>query len=256
MRLAFVVEYEGTNYRGFQYQDNAPSIQEELEKAIERTIGERLRVKAAGRTDAGVHARGQVVAFDTLSLLSADRFVGALNFYLPDDIAVRAGYTVREDFDPRRDALTRRYRYTILNSATPSPLLRRTVCRIQGPLDIGLMREAAALLAGEHDFVNFSAPLEDGRATVRRIYETEVTEADRIVAIEVVGNAFLPHQVRRMAGALVDVGKQGLSMREFKQLIDNEAGERTSRSLPGRGLCLMQVTYSEFPPEAGEWNEN
>ena len=199
MRLGLIVEYEGTNYHGFQYQVNAPSIQEELEKAIQSLTGERLRVKAAGRTDTGVHAKGQVVAFDTESGHGPETFVGALNFYLPDDIAVRAAYSVRKTFDPRRDALSRKYRYTILQSPTRSPLMRRTAHLIKMPLNAGKMRMAAKLLIGEHDFARFSGPLERPDAsTVRYIYGASVRKSGDLLRFDVEGSSFLPHQVRHI----------------------------------------------------------
>ncbi len=259
MRLAFVVEYEGTRYHGFQHQKNATSVQEELEKAIERTTGERTRVKGAGRTDTGVHAKGQVVAFDTNASLDVETIVRALNFHLPDDIAVRAGHRVTDDFDPRRHALSRRYRYTILTSATPSPLMRRTAFRVQAQLDVGPMQRAARLLIGDHDFVNFSGPLDDGCAsTIRRIYRATVRAEDEVLAIDVEGNAFLPRQVRRMAGALVEVGQRIMSVKEFGGLMDGETPERqrAPRTLPAHGLCLMEVRYPDFPPEVGEADGN
>ena len=136
MRLALTIEYEGTHYHGFQYQVNAPSIQGELEQAIERLTGERVRVKGAGRTDAGVHAEAQVVVFDTSSDRSTQTFVNALNHYLPQDIAVKQAHIVKPDFDPRRNALKRTYRYSILNCGTPSPLTRRFSYHIRNTLDL------------------------------------------------------------------------------------------------------------------------
>ena len=257
MRLALIVEYEGTNYHGFQYQVNAPSIQEELEKAIAKITGERLRVKAAGRTDTGVHAKGQVVAFDTTSTHSPGTFVQALNFHLPEDIAVRATYQVGEGFDPRRDALSRRYRYTVLNSPTSSPLMRRTACQVAEPLDVGKMDKAASLLVGTHDFADFAGPMEeDGAITVRHIYGASVHKVGELLTFDVVGNAFLRRQVRRMAGALVDVGRSQLSLDEFRLMIVAGNGEAVAPSLPPQGLCLMEVSYADFPSKVGDQDGN
>ena len=197
MRLALVVEYEGTAYHGFQYQVNACSIQEEIEEAIQRVTGERLRVRGAGRTDAGVHAMGQVVAFDTGSSHPPSIMVSALNAHLPDDIGVRAAYRVRNDFDPRRDAISRTYRYTILNGPSPSPLLRRTAHHVRGRLDVGRMDEASQQFVGTHDFARFATTLDEAeRSTYRRIYETAVTRKRDIVAFEVKGSSFLPLRAR------------------------------------------------------------
>ena len=249
MRLALVVEYDGTGYSGFQYQPNAPSIQEELEKAVQELTREKVRVAGAGRTDAGVHAAGQVVAFDTSAPYGPDRFVGALNHHLPDDIAVKEAYEVGDAFDPRRMAVSRRYVYTILRAAVRSPLHRRDTHRISSSLDVEEMREAASLFVGVHDFRRFSGPLEvPGASAVREIFDAEVRESGDRIEFQVEGNAFLPHQVRRMAGALVDVGLGRLSRDELEKMIAGEETKATARSLPARGLCLAEIKYAGFPP--------
>ncbi len=251
MRLALIIEYEGTSYHGFQYQINAPSIQEELEKAIASLTGEKVRVKGAGRTDAGVHAKGQVVALDTDSEHTPETFVRAMNFYLPEDIAVKAAYEVRDDFDPRRNALSRTYRYEILNSDTPSPLKRNFACVVPGPVNVRQMQRAAKLFLGQHDFRRFAGPLEKADAsTVRIVYESSVTRKGNLITFEVTGSAFLPHQVRRMSGALVDVGREKLSLEQLGQLINGGNTTAIARSLPPQGLCLEKVTYADFPPDS------
>ncbi len=257
MRLALVVEYEGTHYHGFQYQANAPSIQGELEKAISRFTGESLRVRGAGRTDAGVHALGQVVAFDTDATHLLGGFVRGLNFYLPDEIAVKAAYRAADDFDPRRMAVSRTYRYTINCGATRSPLIRRTACQLGEPLDMRKMRSAASEFVGKHDFARFAAPLgRPGASTVRHIYEAKLHQDGKIISLEVEGNAFLPRQVRRMAGALVDVGRQRFTTDELRSMIHCEPSGLVARSLPAHGLCLLRVTYADFPSEVGSSDVN
>ena len=257
MRLALIVEYEGTNYHGFQYQTNAPSIQEELEKAIASLTGEQVRVKGAGRTDAGVHAKGQVVAFDTSSTHEPDTFVRALNSYLPDDIAVRAAHKTANGFDPRRHALRRRYMYTVLNTSAPSPLTRRTAYQVREPLNDMMMDEAAGFLVGIHDYVRFSGPLEGRRGgTVRETYEAGVRRTHETVVFDVVASSFLPQQVRRIAGALVDVGRGRLSLDEYSIMVEGALGQAVAHTLPPQGLCLMEVTYSDFPPVVGETHGN
>ena len=253
MRLALIVEYEGTAYNGFQLQANAPSIQEEIEKAIGHLTGERVRVKGAGRTDAGVHARGQVVAFDTESEHSPETFVKAMNHYLPDDIAVRQGHRVSDDFDPRRHAVSRTYRYSVVRSPTPSPLVRKQACIVSEGLDVPSMREAARMLEGEHDFRRFAGPLEqEGASTIRRIEVASIIEDKEILKFDFVGNAFLPHQVRRMTGALLDVGRGRIKLSDFEKIVDGKCGGVVAHSLPPQGLCLMKVTYPDFPPKVGE----
>jgi tRNA pseudouridine38-40 synthase len=252
MRLALTVEYEGTNYRGFQYQTNAPSVQEELEKAIQRFTGESVRVKGAGRTDAGVHARAQVVAFDTATTHPKEAFLGALNRHLPDDIAVRKVHSVPDDFDPRRMAKSRRYAFTIDTGPVRSPLTRRTTHHIARPLDVGKMRRAARHFVGRHDFARFAGPLEKADAsTVREVTEAAVRRSGHghTVTLEVEGGSFLPHQVRRMAGALVDVGQGRLTPAELKSMVDGDEVDAVAHSLPPQGLCLVKIEYEDFVTE-------
>ena len=253
MRLALTIEYEGTRYQGFQYQVDAPTIQGELERAIERLTGVRVRVKGAGRTDAGVHAEAQVVAFDTESAHSTETFVSALNHYLPPDIAVRAAHIVAQDFDPRRHARCRAYRYSILNSGTPSPLARRFTCHIRDTLDMEQMREAAGLFVGTHDFRKFAAPLPMGKkSSVRAVFDAEIEHRGDVVSLWVAGNAFLQHQVRRMAGALVDIGRGKLSKDDLQAMIDNGVTDKVAHSLPAHGLCLVRVKYANYPPSMAD----
>ena len=257
MRLALVVEYDGTDYRGFQYQVSGPTIQEELEKAISRFTGESVRLKAAGRTDAGVHAKRQYVAFDTRSAHSLGTVVRALNAHLPADIAVKAAYIAGQNFDPRRDARGRTYRYMIQNSSTPSPLLRRTTYHVTRPLRVGPMRRGARLFVGRHDFAGFAGPLDDPTgSTVREIFEARIGRSGEMITFDVEGNAFLPHQVRRMAGALVDLGIGRLSHRDLRSMVDATQGAPNARALPPQGLCLVDVAYSEFPLEGSDSHGN
>ena len=252
MRLAMIVEYDGTDYSGFQFQKNAPSVQEQIEKAIRSLTSEAIRIKAAGRTDAGVHAEGQVVAFDTETPHQPGAVQRALNARLPADIAVRAVYEVRSDFDPRRHATGRLYRYTLVASAVRSPLARLRTHLVSGPLDAGLMREAAAMMVGTHDFVNFGGPLERPEAgTVRRVDRVDLETRGCFIRIEVEGSAFLPHQVRRMAGALVDVGRGRIGIEQVRRQMTGAKDAPPTRSLPPQGLCLVAVRYKDFPPKAG-----
>ena len=253
MRLALIVEYDGTEYSGFQYQKNARTVQEEIEKAIESLTGEPVRIKAAGRTDAGVHAMGQVVAFDTEATYDPGTVLRALNARLPHDIAVRSARRAKPEFDPRRDATSRLYRYTLLVSATRSPLMRRTSHRVHQQPDLDFMRAAAAHMEGIHDFSKFGGALEDPEASTVRRVDRIYLESDsppQRLTIDVEGNAFLPHQVRRMAGALVDVGTGRLTVSDVEKQISLAGDAPPARALPPQGLCLIRVRYQEceHPP--------
>jgi tRNA pseudouridine38-40 synthase len=257
MRLALVVEYEGTRYHGFQYQLNAPSIQEEIEKAIGRLTGKRSRIMGAGRTDAGVHAKGQVAVFDTNATLPVEAFVRGLNFYLPEDIAVQNAYRASRDFDPRRMAVSRRYQYTIDCAAARSPLWRRTAYHYGQPLNIRRMRTAARIFVGEHDFARFAGrPDASGGSTVRKVLAVGLSRAGETVRFDLEANSFLPHQVRRMAGALVDIGRGRLMPAELRAMLEGGSAVAVAHSLPPHGLCLLEVKYAQFPPKVGELDGN
>ena len=247
MRVALTIEYDGTAYSGFQYQKNTRTVQEEIENAIYKFSGERVRINSAGRTDAGVHAKGQVIAFDTVSTEETSPLIRALNYYLPDDIAVKCGRQTSPDFDPRRWATGRRYVYSIERGSTRSPLNRMTIYRVAQQLDLDIMSHASKEFEGIHDFAKFAGPLEDLKAsTVREVFGTEARALGEIIEIEIYGNAFLPHQVRRMSGALVDVGRGKLPLEAFSDLIDGNPTDAVAHSLPAHGLCLVEVTYNQF----------
>ena len=257
MRLALIVEYEGTGYHGFQYQENAPSIQEELEKAIAALTGESTRVKGAGRTDTGVHARGQVVAFDTNSAHPPETFARALNHFLPDAIAIKTAVQTCGDFDPRRMALRRKYRYTLDCGHAPSPLIRRTSHHVAGALNVRRMRRAARIFVGKHDFAGFAGPQNKHSATtVREVYDVKVSQDNNIIEIDVEANSFLPHQVRRMAGAVVDVGRGKMTVVALKSIVERQSGAPVAHALPPQGLCLMRVTYPNSSLQIGESDGN
>jgi len=243
-RLALVVEYEGTGYQGFQWQPNGPTIQGELEVALLKLTGQETRVAGASRTDTGVHARGQVLSFVTPSLLPIDTFVAAMNYYLPQDIAIKAAIEAPRDFDPRRDALSRRYTYSILNSRTRSPLVSRFSHLILGHLDIEAMESACGGLIGIHDFASFSGRQDDpGASTVRHIFDAHVAQEGGLTTVEMEANAFLTHQVRRTVGELVEVAQGRKRVEEFLDLIRLPRTGAAGPTLPARGLCLEEVTY-------------
>lgn len=255
MRLALTIEYEGTRYHGFQSQASAPTIQGELERAIRHLTGERIRVQAAGRTDAGVHALAQVIAFDTAAAHPPHTFIRALNHWLPHDIAVKNAHVAPADFDPRRHARRRAYRYRILNAPTRSPLARRFACHIPQPLDVPHMQAAAVLFLGEHDFSRFAPPLPPGKSPVRAVFSASVRQtreqSGAEIIFDVAANAFLRRQVRRMAGALADIGLGKLTIPDLQTLIANPADAdaiKPARALPPQGLCLVSVQYDNFTP--------
>lgn len=246
--FAVVLEYEGTRYSGSQIQSGRLTIQGEVEAALGRLTEEHIRIKAAGRTDAGVHARGQVAAFQTGARLSPDAVQKGLNRYLPGDIAVTRACQVREGFDPRREAVSREYRYVVLNSESRSPLLREFTCLVTKPLNVGAMREAAAVLIGRHDFASFTVDLADTRkSSVRTVYSAAVSRKGNLVLVDVVADSFLPHQVRRTVGALLRVGAGKMEVGAFRQLLEQKTPNLARPAAPARGLYLMKVNYDGDP---------
>jgi len=197
----------------------------------------------ASRTDAGVHAKGQVVGFRTSSALPPQTFVKALNYYLPEDIVVNRACRVPPDFDVRRDALSREYDYRILNSLTRSPLARGYTYLVVNELNIDVMNKASQLLRGKHDFASFAAFLGEIKSTVRDVHEAKLTREDDLVTFHVVANSFLPHQVRNTVGLLIRVGLGKVGLDEFSQIMEAKTLSLAGPTAPACGLCLTAVNY-------------
>ena len=245
MRLALIIEYEGTGYSGFQFQKNASTIQGELEKSINCLTGDIVRIKGAGRTDAGVHAKNQVIAFDSKFSDDLEVYFRGINYYLPESISVKSIFEVSQDFDPRRDATSRVYKYTILNSDSSSPLLIITTYFDSDYMDIEIMKKASQMFLGVHDFKKFCSPVKTGLSTVREIFDSKIEHENSLIFYTVEGNAFLPRQVRRMVGSLLKIAKGKMNLDELFELICAK-GDNISPSLPANGLCLEKVNYEHF----------
>jgi tRNA pseudouridine38-40 synthase len=243
--IILVVEYDGTSYHGSQLQKNGNTIQGELEKAIKKLTGERIRIKTASRTDAGVHARGQVVTFTTPSALPLKKYIDGLNHYLPEDIAVREIYQTPEPYDVRRRALSREYKYDILISRVRSPMRQGFACRVPRPLDTAAMNRACQALIGRHDFASFVGSEETARQkqTVRVVFKAELTQDGDIIEFYIAANAFLPHQVRNIVGSLIKVGQGKMTVKEFENIVKAAKPGLGGPAAPANGLCLIRVNY-------------
>lgn len=256
MNVAALVEYDGTRYAGFQRQsaDKGPTVQGEIESALQRLAGAAVRVIAAGRTDSGVHATGQVISFDSERRLDPAIWQRALNALLPRDIAIRAACETDERFHARRSALSRSYRYRILCDPVRAPLRERFVWRVERRLDVNAMNEAAWALLGEHDFGAFGSsphdrPREGYRGhTVRTMLAVRcawsVEAADEIVW-ELTANAFLSGMVRRLVGTLALVGEGRLSVAGFADIVSARDKAHPGAAAPAQGLCLAHVAYPD-----------
>ena len=251
-RLALVVEYEGTDYAGFQLQATEPTIQGEIEKALFRFTGERIRIRGASRTDSGAHALGQVVDFVSQALYPAETFVNALNFYLPEAIRIVRGLEVDADFNSRRDAESRVYRYLIWNRNSPPALLRKQSYWVREPLDVRRMNEAARELAGTHDFRVFAPGHPMDRSAVRQVHRWEATTGQEIpgtIVITCEANGFMQHQIRRTNAVLVEIGKGKLATGFLTECMEGTVDKQRKLildsipTLPARGLCLVEVKY-------------
>jgi len=244
-RIVLIIEYDGTGYHGSQLQANAPTVQGEIEKALQRLTGKRTRIKAASRTDTGVHAMGQVVSFGTDSTLPLKSFVEGLNHYLPRDIAVKEAFRVNNAFDIRRGAVSREYRYSILNSPTRSPMRQDFSYRVNGKLDVGAMNQACRVLIGRHDFASFISSAETARRkrTLRNVLKAEITLDGDMIVLDMVADSFLPHQVRNTVGSLLKVGQGKMTVDEFNDMVEAKTPGLAGPTAPADGLCLMKVNY-------------
>jgi len=243
MRFCLVVEYDGTDYQGWQIQPDGRTVQGVLEEALQRLLGHPVRVAAAGRTDAGVHAAGQVVSFATDRDFDTVTILRAVNALTPRDLSVRAVDAVPDDFDPRRSAQSRCYVYRIWNRRIPSPFWRRFAWHVELPLDMAAMGAAATALVGEHDFTSFRAARCDAAHPVRRVLRSEVSRVGELLNYEIEATAFLRHMVRNIVGTLVEVGVGIRSPEDMTVLLNDRDRNLAGVTAPAQGLCLVEVRY-------------
>jgi tRNA pseudouridine38-40 synthase len=237
-----VVEYDGSAYAGFQFQPELPTVQGELERALSEVTQEATRVVGSGRTDAGVHARGQVVHFATNWKRSVSELQRAFNALLAPDIAIEEMSPAPDDFHARFSAVTREYRYTILNQEVRSPLERRYAYHYGLPLDEGAMGEALGYLVGTHDFASFGEPTQ-GDVTVRDLSKAACVREGNRIQIDLKANAFLRHMVRTIVGTLLLVGRGALVPPEIKGILEARDRSQAGPPAPAHGLCLVRVNY-------------
>ena len=245
-RWALLLQYDGTEFAGSQWQPNRPTVQGALQAALNSLSGGSYSVSLAGRTDAGVHATGQVASFLTekpQQAMPAHRWVRGLNHFLPTAVAVQAAAAVTDDFDPRRDALSRTYRYELKLSNQRQPLWQRRAWIVPPPFDAGAARAALSVLVGTHDFAAFTPPTKD-RSTTRTLQKASLDVTDESVRLRFRADSFLQHQVRRMVGAVVEIARGRAGLDEFRSSFEAAEPGSIGPTAPSRGLTLAEVEYA------------
>jgi len=274
--IKLLIEYEGTNYHGWQLQPGLETIQGILQNGLAIITKSDVEVVGSGRTDAGVHALGQVANFKTGSRMTPEEFKAALNSLLPKDIVIRDAQEVEDDFHARYSAISRTYEYTILNSTTPSVFLRNYTYQVHHPIDIDVMNDACESLLGTRDFSSFASSSDPVYNLVRTVYSARCREslicnpefgevsalagncrgsnspwysdaenAMRLIRFRIEANAFLRGMVRAIVGTLLEIGTGKTSPEKMKEILEAKSRSSAGPSLPARGLCLIKVNYAQ-----------
>jgi len=243
VNIKLTVEYDGTNYHGWQIQPRGETIQSVLEKAVSTFLGTPTRITGAGRTDAGVHALGQVANFSSAREFDRHRIQRGLNALTPDDITIKAVEIVPDSFDARRDGRSRIYEYRLLNRPAPSPFYLTTAWHVHDPLDTEAMRDAIRCLEGEHDFSSFRAAGCDAAHPVRKVYRTSLDRRGDLLVFTVEATAFLRHMVRNVVGTFIEVGRGLRTSQSFTELLEARDRTKAGPTAPAHGLFLVEVKY-------------
>lgn len=253
-RIRLTIEYDGCAYAGWQRQENALAVQQVVEEKLSKLTGEKIAIIGASRTDAGVHALGQVAAFDTESRIPADKFSFALNTMLPEDVRIRESAQAAEDFHPRFHAKGKLYRYRIYSAQHASAIERNLCAHVIYPLDLERMRAEAQSIVGTHDYAAFAASGSVVKDTVREMKAVSVEQNGPHFEIRIYGTGFLYNMVRIFAGTLIGVGSGKIEPGAIRRAI--ETGDRLALGVtaPAHGLTLMRVDYDLVPEERLLWD--
>jgi len=241
--IKLIIEYDGTNYYGWQKQLHQKTIQETIENSIERITGEKVNIYGSGRTDRGVHATGQVANFFTESRIPSEKFKYAINSVLPKDIIISHSEEVDSTFHSRYSAKGKEYKYLIYNRETPSPILRNYAYYVPYELNFELMQEAAKDFIGTHDFAAFMSSGSSVKDTVRTIYDINLTRNNELIQLRVRGNGFLYNMVRIIVGTLVDIGIGKINSSCIPEILSSRDRQRAGHTAPPQGLYLEKVYY-------------
>lgn len=241
--IKLTIEYDGKDFNGWQKQPNKLNIQGEIEKAIYNVTGEKVELYASGRTDAGVHALGQVANFKTNSNIPINKFAIAINSQLKKSIVIKNAEEVEENFHSRYKCKQKTYRYIINNSVQGTAIYRNLEYHMPQKLDIEKMKQAIKYFEGEHDFKAFKSSGTSSKSSVRTIYKADIKEYDEKILIELTGNGFLYNMVRIISGTLVDIGLNKIKVEDIPEIISEGKRENAGKTLPPHGLYLVSVKY-------------
>lgn len=244
-RIKLTVAYDGTDYCGWQVQPNGMTVEEILNRELSALTGEEVKVIGASRTDAGVHAEGNVAVFDTETGIPAERIAYALNCRLPEDIVAVKSEEVPGDWHPRYQCSVKTYEYRILNREMPDPVCRRSTVHISYPLNLGDMRTAAGYLKGEHDFKSFCSPHTEVKETVRTVHSLEIEKEGDIITVRISGNGFLYNMVRIIVGTLINVGRGACPPEKVKEILVARDRRKAAATAPAKGLVLKHIRYGK-----------
>jgi len=253
--LRLLIEYDGTNYHGWQTQPLIVTIQRTIETTIERIVQEKVNLTGSGRTDAKVHALGQVANFRSRTHIEASALKKGLNVYLPQDIVIKKVEEVPLEFDSCLDALSKTYRYSLLNQPERAAIGRDYVFHCLTPLSPEKMEEASAHLLGKHDFSSFRSSSCSATNPVRRIGRAEFQKEGNLLQFYIESNGFLHHMVRSIVGTLLDVGRGKITPDEFRGILQAKDRKLAGRTAKPWGLCLMEVKYSQGGVERDEYGK-
>ena len=243
MNVKLTIEYDGTNYHGWQVQPNGKTIQEVLEQALEKILGVRTRLNGSGRTDAGVHALGQVANCFSADTIDLWRLQKGLNALTPEDIVIKKAEAVSDSFDARRDGQSRLYHYRIWSAHWPSAFHRRFSWHVHGSLDLAAMQEAISFVEGEHDFASFQASGCDAVHSVRKVCRNSLNQEGDFLIYTIEANAFLRHMVRNIVGTIIEVGRGERTPKSFRELLQARDRTQAGPTAPPHGLFLVEVKY-------------
>lgn len=244
-RIKLVTAYDGTNYHGSQIQNNGETIEGVLKRELSSLLNEEINLIGASRTDAGVHARGNVYVFDTQSRIPPEKFTYALNARLPEDIRIQESCEVADDFHPRHQDTVKTYEYRVLNRKLPLPEYRLYAHFTYEDLNVEKMNEACKYFLGEHDFASFCAAGSQVESTVREIYDLHVKKDGGLLTISVTGNGFLYNMVRIIAGTLLKVGGGHILPEEIEGIIEGKDRQLAGPTAPAKGLTLVKIRYPD-----------